>query len=119
MKPTRIIKPLRLIDNEESKRNGCGAPKMHVADCNNGQRYTIAELAKIIGITPGGLWVRLRKYGWSSPFIFFRLTAKGLRFTGESIRNNVEPGNWGNLGSKVRARNLSKIKTGTWEARQR
>lgn len=114
MAPTRIIRPLRVIRNPKTL-TGKGAPYVTVADCDDGKTYTVAELAKIIGIMPDTMSTRLKRYGWDNDHIFNPPAKKGNRISGEFIAENVNEGDWQGLSAKVRNGRLSKIKIGKWE----
>lgn len=62
MKPTRIVKELYTLL--------VGRYYYKQIECDNGNTYTIKDLADLLGITQQHMAARLRHYGWQSEKIF-------------------------------------------------
>ena len=103
--PTRIIKEPYRAKVDGYKRT------VFVCSCDDGNTYTISDLAKIVGLNYNGLVHRLRYYGWQSPLIL-KGNSKGKRLDGKKLSNNKNNnGNeaWKKLSNKPRNKRLVKL----------
>lgn len=114
MKPTKIIKPPQLATGRR-----CDGLMI---TCDNGECYSVKQLAGIIGVSSSTLGNRIKTRGWDDEHIMaYRLPKKKDKpeFDSELGRDRIDMSNLEHLSGRVRTENLRKIKDlGSWEKRR-
>lgn len=107
MKPTRIIKePGEKIITDSAGRKA----RVIGLTCDDGQTYTVPELAKLIGISNHTLYRRIDLYGWKHRNVLAPPMPKGLTIDGVKQNTHQEGSpEWRSLSGRERRRRLASI----------